>query len=321
MSATPINRLITNVETNETWGRVIPAVTPRRVVRLRENDAFGKLKQLVRTYANQQLEAFFDEKEIMNDFDKFYKLDNPDAINEWINDLFRETFVEQEFNNWSACSCHNFHQQSPDIQFTIGNFIKFWTDAEKWYNEIGVDDLGMKNEEHAWNTIAYWVFSDKLYDEYEELFFKQYKEQYSDYVDTITRKSRLTCGVCYENNILYTGCRTCNGNYLCKNCYFNLENEGECPFCRQEIMMYNDGGAFEKGAVIFNEGGETWLRKVRVLNSIIPQAVNNPVIEHCNNCNKDLRFRDKSRVIQKHLDDNEWQDLIVCLDCYKQGCH
>jgi uncharacterized protein with PIN domain len=85
--------------------------------------------------------------------------------------------------------------------------------------------------------------------------------------------------------------------------------------------MYNDGGAFEKGAVIFNEGGETWLRKVRVLNSIIPQAVNNPVIEHCNNCNKDLRFRDKSRVIQKHLDDNEWQDLIVCLDCYKQGCH
>lgn len=59
------------------------------------------------------------------------------------------------------------------------------------------------------------------------------------YKDNKTKPSRIPCGICWENKLIYTGCSICKGNYLCYTCYTHLESDNECPFCRCPEMILN----------------------------------------------------------------------------------
>jgi len=244
------------------------------------NDPLNKIKSLVIQYTHERLTEFFANASPADSFELIYKNglidDSFDEFDDLFEDDYQTRFIETTFNSDDACACgykHNFYTQTGrklNAEFNVSGFIYLWSCVVKWFKDTFNITPIMLDEETAWNIIAFWVISEHLYDHFFKIFKELYKESYVNYVDTVKRKSRITCGVCYEDTILYTGCRVCNNNYLCKKCYNSLEDDNQCPFCRTNTMMLDNNGYDEKALWKF-DGGQEWLDKIQDVNESIKQ--------------------------------------------------
>jgi hypothetical protein len=297
-------------------GNLITEVRPRRIVRKKpaDRDPFGELKRMVNGYITSNYKEWFaiHRDGMLSEYFESIIVkgyDDEENIGDKILDIFRYEFVEDLTNRWNEPKCPSFFKQYKilNVEFTIRDFIKFWKDCSEWFNDNFDDDtLEIENEEQAWNSICFWVFQEKLMDEWEELFTENFKEEFSNYKDVRNRTSRIPCGVCYENKILYTGCFRCNGNYLCRTCYDKVNNE--CPFCRCDEMITEVN--------YVSEDLSKWVDKIVYINNIIPIAVENAIIDQCYECKKDIRWRDKCRTMSIEIDDGINCGELVCLKCY-----
>ena len=306
----------------ETGDLIIEA--PRRVVRRKpaqERDLFIDLRGMANGFASAHFKEWFNiykdgrVNQMLNE-----AVNNEDPHYTPLKDY--DEFVEDLFGRWEEPNCFNFYKHykvAIDRHcISIAEFIKLWNECSKWFSvSLKVDDLMLTNEEEAWNNIIYWVFNKACYDEWLDAFKDEFNDRLNEYKDSLYRVSRITCGVCYENKILYTGCSCCNNNYLCQSCYGNVGNE--CPFCRSE--MIKPFGLTDKP---FEFGHWYCVMSNDVLPDI-KSFVLNPVMDTCEKCNKELRWRDKTGIISEEIEyigDGRWltHDKIVCLDCCKCDC-
>lgn len=291
-------------------------VIKKRIVK-KTPERMRTIKRLVGEHVDCYFDGWFKEVEMIKEFDKLLveAEKDEDFVDVGSFNNFCD-FVEKLFNDFdTGISFFADNECSLGTELNVDDFINLWICASKYYKEEFDVDVEMRNAEHAWNTIAYWVIKDILYDEYLMKFQKKYEQEYQDYKDEMTKPSRIPCGVCYENKLLYTGCYTCNNNYLCRTCYIKCENE--CPFCRDGMMISSENGLprFD------NQYPKNYFILTKEVLPDIPLAVENRVVETCRDCNKDLRWRDKKEVIKIEVDyagDDKYiyVDKIVCKDCY-----
>lgn len=254
------------------------------------------IKRLVGEHVDCYFDGWFKDKDLLEEFERLLKEERQDEkfIDEWAEDNFRDEFVEKLFNDFdTGISFFADNECSLGTEFNVDDFINLWNCASKYYKEEFDTDVEMRNAEHAWNTIAYWVIKDILYDQYLTKFTRKYEQEYQDYKDEMTKPSRIPCGVCYENKILYTGCYTCNNNYLCRTCYIKCQDE--CPFCRNGMMISSENGLprFD------NQYPKNYFILTKKVLPDIPLAVENKVMDCCEECKKELRWRDKTEIISE----------------------
>jgi len=216
-----------------------------------------KLHEYIKLYTDEYTDKWFDRnKKVVEEVLK--NLEDGEALvdSEYISNLFYDRYMEDLFNDWEDTRYdYNFFKfitqkkylkevfgsnkrrlvNLLDLTFTITDFITLWGHYCVYNSDEGVEE--MKGDEFAWNCIAYWAIRTT-----NELNEEEYKN--SSFIKncikyTYTRSgSALSCGVCLENKTLYTGCFQCNGNFVCFDCYNQLENT--CPFCRCRDMIKSD---------------------------------------------------------------------------------
>jgi transposase-like protein len=158
-------------------------------------------------------------------------------LKEYITDVYTDEYLEDIANSDNSGFSFYRHLRNNQINYGASVFIKVWIDCCSWFEENYDLKHEIKSEEFAWNLIAYWIIKEYCADDWENLFVERFEEDYLIYKDNKTKTSRIVCGVCLENKIIYTGCSTCKGNYLCHSCYNHLNNKNECPFCRSQEMI------------------------------------------------------------------------------------
>jgi len=219
-----------------------------------ESETFNTLKGFIEEYIDGfegddnrivvgTLDEFLEEINIEHYFEN---LDTP--IDEMVEELW-ERFTAEYFNDWEEDNHKGFHYwfsgESPyedlDNHFTIGNFLFIYNACIKWFKDEYDVSVEIKNEIHTWNTIAYWCFKvgdfssqkerlkTELVSEIERI--KKNKEVSAEF----SGKSRLSCVICLENKVIYTGCSTCSSGLLCYECYSKIGNV--CPVCRCPQMV------------------------------------------------------------------------------------
>jgi hypothetical protein len=230
-----------------------------------------------------------------------------DAI---IQDLYNDEFVEDCFNNWDTqLNLFNFYRDNKTIideLYNVADFIALFSDCQKWFDTEQDTILLMKDCEHAWNSIVYWLVKDGgLLNEEFETFLQ---EKYKTYLDS-KRTSRIACGICFENKILYTGCSCCNGNYICEECYDCLDKENNCPYCRCEEMI-------DKYPPHIHHSQDEITDKEELMITL-KRYTENPVMDKCEDCQCDIRYRDKSHYYIDDTGDVKVESLF-CGDCFKK---
>jgi hypothetical protein len=259
---------------SETGDLIIENKPFKKIIRRRlaKRDAFGDLISMVDEYIGSHYIEWFNNHrggKLSKNFERMIVNgnENEEEIGDGIVEIYRDEFIEHLTNRWNEPKCPNFFKQYKllNVEFTARDFIYFWKDCSEWfYNNFALENA-LENEEQAWNTICYWCFQLRLMDKWEELFTEKFKEEFCYYKDVRNRTSRILCGVCYENKILYTGCSCCNNNYLCRTCYDKIDNE--CPFCRCEEMI--------KEVNYGSEDLSKWVERIIYINNDIPRAVKN----------------------------------------------
>lgn len=190
-----------------------------------------------------------DSEKILDDFTKknhenineFFEK-NKIEIEEWgniteaIEKYYFEYFTTVYFGDWKGDGYSFYKNNKQQLkEYNTDELIYLWGKCEKWWKDNRITSISMANGvEYTWNTIVYWMVNenDLFIDEFQELML----QNYNYYLDE-KRTARIPCGICCESKILYTGCSCCNGNYICYNCYIQLENENSCPFCRCNKMI------------------------------------------------------------------------------------
>jgi hypothetical protein len=212
---------------------------------INSNLSENKNKKIIRKYITIQtiFESYILNPQQYNNIVKYWWDTEKEQIKEWFDDIddihdiseeIYQEFVEFCFNSWDDNYNFYYHHNIYIDGYSVSEFIELFTKCQKWFKDELDTEISIINNEHAWNTIVYWIvketdlFKDKISEFLEEI--------YKDYLET-KRPSRIACGVCYDNKILYTGCSACNNNYICKECYESLENENECPYCRCKHMI------------------------------------------------------------------------------------
>lgn len=285
-------------------------------------------KERMKDLVNQYIEANFKNwfKENTKGLEKSFKTidtGNEEAENgtytEAMEEYFTDEFKNQLTNNWTSTE-YNFYKHFEDEldNVLIKDFIKIWKECSEWYEE-DFGNISLDNDEQGWNTICYWIFEDKLFDSWKDTFDFEYREQFEEYKDKNNKASRIPCGVCYENRILYTGCFECNNNYLCRGCYISLENENECPFCRHDKMItpINDiTGISAMSPELFHHS----IHLEHILKDLV-REVKNEVIDNCKCCKKEVRWKDRAKLVEEE-EGTEYntiiQEMLVCIPCYKK---
>lgn len=237
----------------------------------------------------------------------FEKVDDDNDIDDIIQDLYNDEFVEDCFNNWNTQ--FNFYRDNKteiEKRYNVADFIALFSDCQKWFKDEFDTDLLMKDCEHSWNSIVLWLIKDKglLYKEVEAFL----QEKYKTYFDS-KRTSRIACGICFENTILYTGCSCCNGNYICEECYECLAKENTCPYCRCEEMIDRDPPQVSYSQEEINDREELMIT--------LKHYTENPVMEKCEDCQCDIKYRDKSHYYIDDTGDVRVESLF-CGDCFKK---
>lgn len=215
-----------------------------------------KLNEYIKLYTDEYTDKWFIEnKEVVEE--AFKNLDGEALVDsQYIRDLFYDKYMEYLFNDWeNTKNGYNFFKfitkksylkarfgsnkksvvNLLNYTFTIADFIWLWEQYCIYNSDEGVEE--MKGEEHAWNCIAYWCIRTTNVEDDEEYKNSSFMKNCIKY-EYNRSKSHLNCGVCFENKTLYTGCFQCNGNFVCVDCYNQLENT--CPFCRCRLMIKDE---------------------------------------------------------------------------------
>ena len=303
----------------------LPININRRRITLKKRMSKEKMKDLVNQYIEANFKNWFKEntKILEKSFENIEEDEQGicyENYNEEMLECF-DLFINILTNNWTATE-YNFYKHFEDEldNVLIKDFIKLWVECSVWLEEdFRLDKTSLDNEEQAWNTICYWIFIDKLNDSWEGTFDFEYREQFEEYKDKTNKKSRILCGVCYENRILYTGCFKCNNNYLCRGCYYYLESENECPFCRHDKMItsINDiTGISAMSPELFHHS----IHLEFILKDLV-REVKNEVIDNCECCKKEVRWKDRAKLVEEE-EGTEYntiiQEMLVCIPCYKK---
>lgn len=198
------------------------------------NENIKILKNIIEKYVASKFQEWFVIKkdELIEEYINYSKLhDHPVPLNYSFIRLTYEEFVENLFIDF-------YKTKKTRLVFSVETFIEFWLEYSRYEKSISnCEKVEITSTENSWNCIAEWCFDEHLSYEWEDLFGEKMMEQYWVTIDDKRRDCRLSCGVCWENKTLYTGCFQCNGNYICHYCYFNLENEDHCPFCRHDGII------------------------------------------------------------------------------------
>lgn len=204
--------------------------------------SFNQVRNSVIGYFGKCLREWFDthlEYKLKEHFDKLINKNlQPEELKEYILDVYNYDYIEDVANDYHQFCFSRFLQQHRH-NYKASVFINVWIDCCKWFEERYNIKQELLNEEQAWNDIAYWIIKKYLAQDWEELFIEKFEEEFIMYKDNNSKSSRIACGICWENKIIYTGCSTCKGNYLCYSCYTHLESNNTCPFCRCPEMVLN----------------------------------------------------------------------------------
>ena len=224
-----------------------------------------------------------------------------------IQELYEDEFVENCFNHWDTK--FNFYRDNKtdiDELYNVADFIALFSDCQKWFSSEFDTDLLIKDCEDAWNSIVYWLVKDGglLNKEFDAFL----QEKYKTYLDS-KRTCRIACGICYENKILYTGCSCCNGNFICEECYECLDNKNSCPYCRCEEMIDRDPPQVSHSQDEITDKAELMIT--------LKRYTENPVMEKCEDCQCDIRYRDKSHYSIDDTGDVNVESLF-CDECFKK---
>ena len=219
-----------------------------------QRDTYNRFKGFVEEYIDGWESD--DDRIVVGCLDEFLEETN---LNDYLNDLdvsiddiadeIWERFTQEYFNDWEKITDRGFHYwfsgESPyedlDNHFTISDFIYLYNECVNWFKTNYDVNVEVKSEIHIWNTITYWCFKtgdfsfqkDRLKD-----WIKEEKDRVIKEKETIVEfsgKSRLTCVICLDNKVIYTGCSTCSSGLLCYECYTNVNNV--CPVCRCSTMI------------------------------------------------------------------------------------
>ena len=303
----------------------LPININRRRITLKKRMSKEKMKDLVNQYIEANFKNWFKEntKILEKSFENIEEDEEGTSYENYNEEMLEcfDLFINILTNNWTATE-YNFYKHFEDEldDVLIKDFIKLWVECSVWLEEdFRLDKTSLDNEEQAWNTICYWIFIDKLNDSWEGTFDFEYREQFEEYKDKTNKKSRILCGVCYENRILYTGCFKCNNNYLCRGCYYYLESENECPFCRHDKMItsINDiTGISAMSPELFHHS----IHLEHILKYLV-REVKNEVIDNCECCKKEVRWKDRAKLVEEE-EGTEYntiiQEMLVCIPCYKK---
>lgn len=203
--------------------------------------SYNQVKNNVIGFFGKSFSEWFDahlEYKLKAHFDKILTKELEECgLQEYIIDVYTDEYLDDIAN--SDNSGFNFYKYLQDHQINHKSsvFINVWIECCNWYKENYGIKKEIKSQEQAWNTIAYWIVKEHCANDWEELFVEKFTDEYLMYKDNKTKPSRIACGICWENKLLYTGCSTCKGNYICYSCYNHLENDNECPFCRSQEMI------------------------------------------------------------------------------------
>jgi hypothetical protein len=209
-------------------------------------EVIEKLNVYIKLYTDEYTDKWFIEnKEDVEEALKNMEDGEPLVDSEYIKDnLFIDRYINDLFNDWeNTRKGYNFFKFTTkksvvnllNYTFTITDFILLWQQYCEYNSDEGVEE--MKDEEHTWNCIAYWAFRTTNQEDEEQYQISSFIKNCIKYKYTRPEGS-LSCGVCLENKTLYTGCYQCNGNFVCLDCYNQLENT--CPFCRCSEMIKDD---------------------------------------------------------------------------------
>ena len=237
----------------------------------------------------------------------FEKVDEDTELDGVIQDLYNDEFVEDCFNNWDTQ--FNYYRDSKaniNESYDVADFIALFSDCQKWFDSEYATDLLMKDCEHAWNSIVYWLVKDGgLLNKAFKVFLQ---EKYKTYLDS-KRTSRIACNICFENKILYTGCSCCNGNYICEECYECLAKENDCPFCRCPEMIDTNPTQTGHSPEEINDKEELMIT--------LKRYTENPVMDKCEDCQCDIKYRDKCHYYTDDTGDVKVESLF-CDECWKR---
>lgn len=295
-----MNRIIDTLTTLEA-----NAEKPKKKIIRKTNTPREKFESIIQSQSDYIIECWYkNQKKIIN---SYFENGKDDYIDDIIQDLYNEEFVEDCFNNWDIK--FNFYRNNKtliDKLYDVEDFIYFFSDCQKWFKDEYDIDLLVINCEHAWNSIVYWLVKDGglLEREFDEFL----QEKYETYLDS-KRTSRIACGICFENKTLYTGCSCCNGNYICYECYDCLDKENNCPFCRCDEMIFQEPPQTAYSPEEINDKKELLIT--------LKRYTENPVMDKCEDCQCDIKYRDKSHYYIDDTGDVKVESLF-CGDCFKK---
>lgn len=282
---------------------IIQSQPPRKKIVRKLTDEMLVLKKIETFYEfilTQYFKANIQPDTNLENFDTTNKI----TFDTSVEDYYQDEFINNVFNDWedrgeNSFDFYNNYKVCLSGEFHLDSFLKLWNNCSKWFKDEFDVDLLPKNARHCWNTICYWIIKT---DEKETL-FNLFKEKmdilYINWIDNKNRISRIPCGICYENKILYTGCSCCNNNYLCYICYESLVNKNTCPFCRCEEMIDDEP--------IQTAFAEEEIELKKEITDTINYYFSNPVVVDCSVCEKNIRYRDKL-----YNDDVK----VYCGDCF-----
>ena len=266
-----------------------------------------RLERIILSQYDRIIEYWYEDKKNEDLYIDFEKVDDDNDIDDVIQDLYNDEFVENCFNNWdNGFDFYGDNDHEISDEFDLTDFIELFNDCQEWFKETYNINLLIKDKTNAWNSIVYWLVKDKelLFKELNDLIEKKYKH----YLDS-KRPSRIACGICFENKILYTGCSCCNGNYICYQCYDCLAKENDCPFCRCPEMIDTNPTQTGHSPEEINDKEELMIT--------LKRYTENPVMDKCEDCQCDIKYRDKCHYYIHDTGDVRVESLF-CGDCFKK---
>jgi hypothetical protein len=194
------------------------------------------------TILNAAIDVFVSEHYtdmFNNDIEYIHKkiMNEECSLEDGYDEFYDDVFIQKLFN-----TDYSFYEESKDIlkRMKANDLIQLVTDFNEWAKDNEFVNI-FEEEGKVWCALAYHAVktNNRIKNEYIDTF----KDSYKDYIDTYnyryTTYSRIPCGICFEHKTLHTGCSCCNGNYVCGNCYINIDikHRNKCPFCRCTNMI------------------------------------------------------------------------------------
>jgi hypothetical protein len=283
-----------------------PPVKPKKKVIRKRLGTKERFIRIIQSQGNDIIKHWCNNKKNDDLYIEFEKVNADTDIFDVTRELYNE-FVEYCFSDWgTGFDFYGDNDHDLPKEFDLTDFIELFNDCQEWFKDEYNINLLITDETFAWNNIVYWLVKvyDLFYTELNDLIEKKYNY----YLDS-KKTSRIACGICFENKILYTGCSCCNGNYICYQCYNCLDKKNTCPYCRCPEMIDS-----EPPQTAYSQDEITDKKELMI---VLKRYTENPVMDKCEDCQCDIRYRDKSHYYIDDTGDVKVESLF-CGDCFKK---